>query len=366
MQRQSPKVTLIPMRPAFIICSWRVLICCGLTLGAGWVTQLARADQTSTEVTNVCQIRLLATQTPIASHSIHLEGDVWWANPMQEKFVLKDDSGAEELEMDLRGEPVEPGQRVRLEGNGTITPTGAGFRIGAKGAVVNNDGVHGMVEKSGAVFLQAGLNPIRVEWFNGVEKYGLAVEYQGPSLSRQKIPDAALFRVQVDAVTGVSNLVSGLDFVCSEAPMESLPDFNPLTALKTGTVSNFDLSVVSKPVHAGLSFTGFLKAPQDGLYTFYTTSDDGSRLFVGEPTLQLKAVGRATFPKPQPLAIGQTLREAENGQWVEVEGKVTFASEEPDGLKLELSAGKGRMRAEVANASGLSPGILLNRRVRAA
>ena len=173
---------------AFLTKSSRMWICCALTL----VTQMARADQASIEVTNVHQIRLLAAQTPKASYSIRLEGDVWWANPAREEFVLKDDSGAEELEMDLHGQSVESGQRVHLEGNGTITPAGAGFRIGAKGPVVDNDGVHVMVEKSGAVFLKAGRNPIRVEWFNGVEKYGLAVEYEGSFLSRQKIPDSAL------------------------------------------------------------------------------------------------------------------------------------------------------------------------------
>ena len=76
-------------------------------------------------------------------------------------------------------------------------------------------------------------------------------------------------------------------------------------------------------------------------------------------------IGQAVFPKPRPAAIGQTLRPEEAGQWVEVEGKVTFVSEEPDGLKLELSAGTGRLRAEVANSAGLSSALLLNRRVRA-
>ena len=359
------------MRSAFLIWSWRMWVCCRLTLGAGLVIQTARADQifndqTSAGITNVHQIRLLAVQIPKTSCSIRLEGDVWWVNQAQGKLVLKDDSGAEELEMDLHGESVEPGQRVRLEGNGTITPTGAGFRIGAKGPVVDNDGVHVMVEKSGAVFLKAGRNPIRVEWFNGVEKYGLDVEYQGPGLSRQKIPDSALFRVQMDGPDGVSNLVNGLDVRCSEAPAEILPDFNLSPALKTGTVNNFDLRVMARPEHVGLCYTGFLEVPRDGLYTFYTTSDDGSRLFVGEPSLQLKVIGRAAFPKPQPMIIGQMLRQGEDGQWVEVEGKVVFVSEAPDGLKLELSAGKGRMRLEVANAAGLSPGVLLNRRVRVA
>jgi signal transduction histidine kinase len=331
---------------------------------------MARADdvparQHSAEVNHVGQIRLLASQTPTASYSFHLEGDVWWANPASGKLVLKDDSGAEELEMDLQGQPVEPGQRIVLEGNGTITPMSAGFKIGARGPVVNNDGVHEMIEKSGAVFLKAGRNPIRVEWFNGVEKYGLEVDYHGPGLPRRKIPDAALWRVQVDTATGVSNWVHGLDYRCAEASSEALPDFNSLPALATGNVNNFDLRVMTRPEHVGLCFTGFLEIPSEGLYTFYTTSDDGSRLFVGEPSLRVSVIGRAAFPAPQLLAIGQSLRQGEDGQWVEVEGKVTFASEEPDGLKLEVSARTGRVSVEVPGGSGLTPAFLLNRRVRA-
>jgi signal transduction histidine kinase len=355
---------LVYMRSVFLVWLWQACVCSGLILCAGLVARMAHADQALIEVTNVRQIRLLAAQIPTSSYSIHLEGDVWWANPARGKFVLKDDSGVEELEMDLHGQSVESGQKIRLDGNGTIIPSGAGFKIGAKGPVVDNDGIHGMVEKSGAILLKAGRNPLRVEWFNGVEKYGLTVEYQGPSLPRQKIPDSALFRIQLDGASGISNWVNGLDFACFGTSAEVLPDFNPSTALKTGTVNNFDLGVITQPEHIGLCFTGFLNVPQNGLYTFYTTSDDGSRLFVGEPTLQLKVVGQAAFPKPQPLAIGHTLREDEIGQWVQVEGKVTFASEGPGILKLELSAETGRVRVEIADSSNLSSALLLNHRVR--
>jgi signal transduction histidine kinase len=357
------------MRTALLMRSWPQMYGAWI-LSIALATHLARAEdvsasQPSAEVTHISQIRALAVQTPTASYTFHLEGDVWWVNPASGKLVLKDDSGAEELEMVCPGQALEPGQRILLEGNGTITPSGAGFKIGARGPVVNNDGVHGMVEKSGAVFLPAGRHAIRLQWFNGVEKYGLEVDYQGPNLPRQKIPDSVLERVEADARTGASNWVHGLDFVCSEAPGEVLPDFNPLTALATGTVSNFDLRVMARPERVGLSFAGFLEVPRDGLYTFYTTSDDGSRLFVGEPSMRVNVLGRAAFPAARPVAIGQSLGQWENGTWVAVEGKVTFASDEPDGLKLELSARTGRIKVELPGGSGLTSANFLNRRVRA-
>jgi len=369
MPRQPQTDAPVRLRGEFLVWFRRVWAGCGLALGAGLTATMAQTGpsfdaQASVVVTNVHQIRLWASQNPQLSCFFHLEGDIWWANSKQGKLVLKDDSGVEELEMNLPGKFPEPGQRVRLDGSGTITPAGAGFRIGAMGPVVDNDGVHGMIEKSGSMYLPAGPNPIRVEWFNGVEKFGLTVAYQGPGLSRRKIPDAALFRV--DPASGASNRVSGLDYVCVEATDELVPDFNASAPLKSGTVSNFDLQVMARPEHVGICFTGFLQIPQDGLYTFFLTSDDGSRLFIGQPSLQLKVIGQSTPPNPQPLLVGQILRRQEAGQWGEVEGKVTFASEQPDGLELELSTETGRTRVEIANPAGLVPAHLLNHRIRAA
>jgi hypothetical protein len=31
----------------------------------------------------------------------------------------------------------------------------------------------------------------------------------------------------------------------------------------------------------GLTFEGYIRIPEDGIYTFYTNSDDGSKLFLG-------------------------------------------------------------------------------------
>ncbi len=339
-------------------------------LGAGLVTQTPAAEQGPAgspvfDVTNVLQVARLSSDNPNVSHSIRLEGAVWWANALQGRFVLKDESGAAELEMDLAGQAVQPGQRVRVEGDGTMVRRGAGFKLGAKGSVVDNNGIHGMTEKSGAVYLKAGRHPIRVDWFNGLEKYGLEVEYEGPGLPRQKIPDIRLFRMQADATGGTSNLVNGLDYRCYEVPGEVLTDFSQQPAVKSGTTTNFDLSVMVRPEHVGLQFTGYLEVPRDGLYTFYTTSDDGSELFVGEPSLRLEVIGRAEFPKPRQIVIGQTLRDGEEGQWAEVEGKVTFVNEQPDGVKLELSAGADRMRVEIADGSQLPATPLLNNRIRA-
>jgi signal transduction histidine kinase len=65
------------------------------------------------------------------------------------------------------------------------------------------------------------------------------------------------------------------------------------------------------------------------------------------------------------LTIGQSLRHGENDQWIEVEGKVTFVSEEASVLKLELSSEADHVRVEIADSSNLSPALLLNHRIQA-
>jgi signal transduction histidine kinase len=89
------------------------------------------AGSTPSVVTNIAQLRHLSTQGTNTRYMIRLEGSVWWANPTRRKLVLHDQSGTAELETEFQSTPVSSGQRVRLEGTGTITRRGADFRIGA-------------------------------------------------------------------------------------------------------------------------------------------------------------------------------------------------------------------------------------------
>ncbi len=60
--------------------------------------------------------------------------------------------------------------------------------------VVDNDGLHGMLEKGGAIALGAGLHPIRVLFFNKTGGDGLKVSYSGPGVEKKPIPVEALYR----------------------------------------------------------------------------------------------------------------------------------------------------------------------------
>lgn len=54
--------------------------------------------------------------------------------------------------------------------------------------IINNDGVHGMVEKSGAVILEAGLHPVEIQFFQGAGGQGLEVYWYSDMNDKQIIP----------------------------------------------------------------------------------------------------------------------------------------------------------------------------------
>lgn len=60
--------------------------------------------------------------------------------------------------------------------------------------IVDNDGDHGVMERSGSLELSEGRHLVRVEFFNGGGGYHLDVKYSGPDTPKQIIPANQLYR----------------------------------------------------------------------------------------------------------------------------------------------------------------------------
>ncbi len=311
----------------------------------------------SCRLTNVSQLQSAARQAGPTNCCFRLEGTVWWADPAGNELILHDASGTAKVEMDLQGRSVRAGQVVCIEGCGTVIRVGNGFRLGVIGPVVDNNGIHALSEKTGSVYLPAGRQPLRVDWFNDTYEYGLQVEWQGPGLPRQKIPNAVLFRQPTGSAPG-------LNFAVYDAPGEVLPDFSRLSPVQSGVVSNFDLSILPRTEHVAVRFTGELAVPRAGLYTFFTESDDGSQLFVGSPSVFLSVVGPGAFPPPRRIVPGQTVPETEDFQWATAEGTITFAGETGRGWEWDLSSDLGHLRVIMSGRTPLPAGGALGRQVR--
>jgi len=79
----------------------------------------------------------------------------------------------------------------------------------------------------------------------------------------------------------VGDVAPGLAYAYYEGTWDRLPDFAKLTPTATGTASGLDLGVRKRDDNFALRFTGYVEVPADGIYTFYLSSDDGSRLLIG-------------------------------------------------------------------------------------
>lgn len=79
----------------------------------------------------------------------------------------------------------------------------------------------------------------------------------------------------------------GIAFEGFAGSWERLPDFDQLEAVKKGKAekpTEEAFQTESKENYA-LRFRGYVNVPKDGLYSFFTSSDDGSRLSIGENVL---------------------------------------------------------------------------------
>lgn len=86
----------------------------------------------------------------------------------------------------------------------------------------------------------------------------------------------------VEPVKTKQALNQGVTYTCYQGEWDQLPDFTALAPVKKGKAGHFDLSPRSREDYFGFEYTGYIRIPRDGVYLFYTDSDDGSRLYIGE------------------------------------------------------------------------------------
>ena len=100
------------------------------------------------------------------------------------------------------------------------------------------------------------------------------------TLTVKGVLDRSTARNAAASTAGVIRMGPGLHYDYYKKQFTDFPNYAELTPTESGTVPNFQLVNPSgQPVFA-LRYTGTITIPEDGEYTFYTQSDDGSRLFI--------------------------------------------------------------------------------------
>jgi glucose/arabinose dehydrogenase len=109
----------------------------------------------------------------------------------------------------------------------------------------------------------------------------VAVDHQGDMLISDDHSNTIYKLSYLRAPENPAGTVAGLKYDYYEGSWNTLPNFSGLSPLKTGTVTNFSLTPRNRSDNFAFRFTGYVQVPANGLYTFYTSSDDGSKLYIG-------------------------------------------------------------------------------------
>jgi len=155
------------------------------------------------------------------------------------------------------GKPADPLSELGLPIT-KIKDVGVGV-IGAGGGVVYFDDLR--------------LQPVRC-----IPEYGPAKD-----LDNDCDVDEADLRVLIGDWAWQSNPgVPGVRYEYYEEYFNSLDEFDAwaVTPKKVGVAANFDITVRDRDDGFAFRFIAKVAAPEDGYYTFYTSSDDGSELYV--------------------------------------------------------------------------------------
>ena len=98
--------------------------------------------------------------------------------------------------------------------------------------------------------------------------------------------------------------LAGLYYRYYEGTFSTMPNFATLLPVKSGTTAAFDLSPRNRNDNFAFQFEGFIDVPANDIYTFKTTSDDGSRLYIGNTlVVDSNAVQSAPYSKTGNIAL---------------------------------------------------------------
>jgi len=100
-----------------------------------------------------------------------------------------------------------------------------------------------------------------------------------------EIEDNRLMVVDFEKLTPLppaktGRLKPGLSYRVYHGDWNRLPDFRRLKPVKRGVIEKFAIPEGTRDDRFAVSFTGYIDVPADGVYTFATRSDDGSRLYL--------------------------------------------------------------------------------------
>ena len=100
---------------------------------------------------------------------------------------------------------------------------------------------------------------------------------------RSRVMSREFENVSLQPAQKVRNLKPGLAYAYYEGDWSFLPDFNALEPVREGVTNKIAIEDhADKEDEIGLVFEGYIDIPESGIYSAFTESDDGSRLYIND------------------------------------------------------------------------------------
>ncbi len=126
---------------------------------------------------------------------------------------------------------------------------------------------------------------------NGTEPTKNSVQYRSPFVVNDcvKIKAKAFSNKLKSSDIGLLDIdaynieINGWNYEYFEGMWDKVPDFSKEKVIKQGTIGNFDFEKIKcREDYFGVRFSSHLTTTENGEYTFYLSSDDGSKLYIDD------------------------------------------------------------------------------------
>jgi predicted alpha-1,2-mannosidase len=98
---------------------------------------------------------------------------------------------------------------------------------------------------------------------------------------------------------------NGVRYRYFEGLFNRVDDISRMKPVKEGVIEEPSIEVAEADDHFGIEYTGFIYAPDDGVYEFYTSSDDGSVFFIGNTKVVNNDLSHAKITATGRIALMQ-------------------------------------------------------------
>ncbi|HYW94502.1 MAG TPA: DUF5605 domain-containing protein, partial [Bacteroidales bacterium] len=116
--------------------------------------------------------------------------------------------------------------------------------------------------------------PITITKRTTIKATAFSGNRKGETTEREFVPAVLLPAVQPEG------LKPGIHYEYYRGNWEKLPDFTELTPAASGTTNSINLDMATDDDYFGVVYSGWVKVPENQVYTFRAWSDDGSAIYV--------------------------------------------------------------------------------------